>query len=1484
MAIVYYDKLYKRKGIRRLSHILSPRILDAKEFDFPIGSVVQWWKPTEHVEYLTKDYGYFTKTDKVQVESFFNYPEQTEGKFLSRSFMPNTYISDNAKKCKEFKFLKHGQSINVPDKTLKIANYGGLPGKYRYTTHYSKDYSVHRNTLATVVENMFKTNRKVFLLMDIPLTLFPRVDLDRMVKNLTPAFLQRFTNPSMFNVLELWRLLTPNNRQDAILSKIPASKLNLVDLILVVDNKLILINLNFLLACVKEYDLEHPFIKPSQAKSSIAFKKLFHKFLSKFITDQAMSEADLDLHDKYIEANGDKLESNIPDTDVEETTPIPDPEPQQPIEPIVEKTDTDNFVPTATGVMAVKSSKQEQQGDLLSRLRNVGFADNNATTPKEQEEEAIRKLEEEEEEEITRSLQEQEDEYEQLLDDQARLEEIQEDELEEEDKPTELDKAINKYEMEQPTEIIPISTLKQEDISFKDIITKKVNSLKESKVLSSQAAKKLLDSLAKQDTAKDPFNKDRTLKEVLDYSKDKIKINKEDTSITPNKVVLNEDYNNNITNMLRKDYLKDQYKKDLVRSIYSIQNYGVVIEDYNVTIQEDLLGKMEEHTITLRTIDGKTNTFKFLLPEITEDGTMCIRGQEYIMRFQRLTAILAKIDYNKVKMSTYYGTLFITKANYKKTDVGYKVMNQLSKRYIQGELTDLIAMPCDIEGIKLPLVYAQLARYINQFTYKDITFKFDYNKRYTTFPSLTKEEINKIEGKDKVLAGIYNNNPILIDNKNNLLLYNLKDKKYTTITDNLLEYLDLDLASLPIEFATLKIFKKPVPIVMLLTYYLGLNGLLGSLKAKYRTEDLTKRITDSHKYIVVKFKDTKLVIERDYDIGDMILGGLLEIEDKLKEVELNSLNNKNTLTVLFSKLDYSRLYINEIKNLETLYVDPMSVSLCKEVGLPTTFKGLVIKACELLLDDSYLSPSNITQMSIKGYERICGMVYNELVRAIKEYDNKSAYSKTKLSISPYAILTAITEDSTNVIIDDLNPIALLKQTEDVSYLGKFGFKSKESLARDSRIFNTSEVGIISEATKDSSQVGITAYMSAAPKIESVRGNVGSFNPKEDGLANVMSTSALLSPFGTTDDTKRLNFASIMNQHIVPIKNMRVPYVRTGYEAVIPIRAADKFVVTAEDNGTVTKVTKKDVTVNYKTAGTKTYKLKKWNSKVVGESCYTHELVSNVKEGDKFVKDDTLIYDKVFFEPDIFNPKRVVYKQGDMLTIALVEDPETYEDSATIHKDINSRLGTSLTKVKSIVVNHKDEILEFKPVGTNLEPSDVLFSITDNIIPMSNLDPETLKLIKELKTKSPKAKMRGTISRVEIRYNCEYKELSKTLKELVDISNQQFKEETGYEGRVTSNYSINGKGLQPGSVEIKIFIDSDVGMGIGDKMIIANQLKCTIGEVYENDLTTEDGTPIDCTFSYRSISARIVNSPILLGTTSMVLEQLGKKAVEMYFGK
>jgi hypothetical protein len=68
---------------------------------------------------------------------------------------------------------------------------------------------------------------------------------------------------------------------------------------------------------------------------------------------------------------------------------------------------------------------------------------------------------------------------------------------------------------------------------------------------------------------------------------------------------------------------------------------------------------------------------------------------------------------------------------------------------------------------------------------------------------------------------------------------------------------------------------------------------------------------------------------------------------------------------------------------------------------------------------------------------------------------------------------------------------------------------------------------------------------------------------------------------------------------------------------------------------------------------------------------------------------------------------------------------------------------------------------------------------------------------------------------------------------------------------------------------------------GDKVVYSSQLK-SIVTVSESDITTEDGQAIDALYGAKSVSARIVVSAFINGTTTTLLKEIQKQAVDIYF--
>ena len=673
------------------------------------------------------------------------------------------------------------------------------------------------------------------------------------------------------------------------------------------------------------------------------------------------------------------------------------------------------------------------------------------------------------------------------------------------------------------TEYKTVNDLLKEDPdkTLKETIKSKTGTLLEHKLMSKTEYNNINKYLDDQKTAKNPYGEGK-LSDMLVITKEDLDIPDKLTTIPDIDIIHDKEYLKDPIDAMDRHYINKVYKKDILSTLYSIQRADVIIKSHDIAEESSILGDVEIHTLEVKPLFGKPSKIVMRLPVIDEDGAFSMSGNKYKLRKQRSDIPIRKIDSNRVALSSYYGKNFITKATYKKDDEGFWFRKQLMlKAESNRKIKNIVLMPTKLIDVTVPNLYTIITRYVKMFTLDKTNYSFDFNKRVNLIGN-NKDKLKKIEGSKYVLIGnILDTEYIVMDFNNNYFKVPKTNlNKYTQI-DDLYTQLDIDVSKLPIEFASIKIFKSTIPVGLLLAYYVGLDNLLHLLKATYKKLDRNKRYTlEKDEYSLV-FGDTKLILNKKDKLATIILAGLNSLNKHTKSIDYVMFNRRDRYQLLFNEMGLSLLYTNEFKLIE-MFIDPVTKSVLEYLKLPVTFKGLLIKACELLLDGNYKNPNSADGMLIKGYERVSGMMYSELIRATREFNNKNTFSKSKVVVDPYAVWRSINDDSTSALIDDLNPISNLKQKEDLTYLGSGG-RSKESMSMSTREYHASEVGTISESVKDSGDVGVSAYLSAVPKMTTIRGlvpeNKGKLSP-----ANILSTSALLAPDGDKDDPKRLNFS------------------------------------------------------------------------------------------------------------------------------------------------------------------------------------------------------------------------------------------------------------------------------------------------------------------------------------------------------------------------
>ncbi|RKY54846.1 MAG: hypothetical protein DRP93_04585, partial [Candidatus Neomarinimicrobiota bacterium] len=348
----------------------------------------------------------------------------------------------------------------------------------------------------------------------------------------------------------------------------------------------------------------------------------------------------------------------------------------------------------------------------------------------------------------------------------------------------------------------------------------------------------------------------------------------------------------------------------------------------------------------------------------------------------------------------------------------------------------------------------------------------------------------------------------------------LKNDQVTLLGDTVVllgtldEYLDIDQSKVPPQVATVQVYTTTIPVGLMLLHKYTFSQLLKITKVQYTKVPFKNGIRIEPNEYKIVFSDFVYIFDKTDRVNTLLFAGLAGIKE-LKGMPVKNVDNLHGLINVGSLISIDKSIITEVKNIFNLFLDPMTINTLTLMEEPTVMEGLLFRAMELLLTDYSPLATDLLYQEIMGDKRIAGLVYKQIAMGIRNYENKKSTSRAKITVNPYETLQIIVSDSSTVLVDDLNPIALLKQTEDVTYTG-FGGRNKDTLTRESRKVHPNDIGTISEAVKDSTEVGVSAYMSADPLLDGTTGLIIS-NDDELTKANIFSPTTLLFPYNDLDD-------------------------------------------------------------------------------------------------------------------------------------------------------------------------------------------------------------------------------------------------------------------------------------------------------------------------------------------------------------------------------
>ena len=1478
-----YQMFYRHHGIRLLPQLVSPPMTPIEQLVLPANSIFHYMEQDEQTVGIEPDDPIIhLNKGVILIDHVWELnPEASLGHPRPMPFQFNQIVLPYHKHHKQFKRLSQNIGMLRNPRNLLVVSYTLLAHRYRYQNNFLTPYNRWHNVFKTVLEKVIHyaqtTDRQQFIQLHLPDHLPSISQLNQSANHTSRPVMKRFNTDSLRILADMWHWLgvdrglefdkktepvPPLEKEDEyseeekavladqghntskykdMMSVLTADVLKRINLVWLHGGMWTTLNLGNL----ETWRKGNP-----EEKSTGNIPKLAPALLQKRFLRLQMSIAETTTAtvNKGEPEEGDHLHNPVAvetDEDGDENNTQP--------------SDFDlvgHFRPNQSdpGVFDATGQKVGRKGSLVEIINKAAKIDTASN-----DDDAAESLPEVSDDDVLRDL-------EQL--------EVVNRELDKDEKSS---SSYHEYQ-------VPEVTLESGVASVADEMVKKG-------LLSAAEHRRMVRIAGRFKEIANPFGGKGKLADLTVIKPEEIKV-EEQTLLMPSiPGVKDKSMLSSSIKSFDNRYIREILPKDIASTVLTLQKAGVAIQDYNIQKVDDFTDSFDVHVVKLIPVIGKPTTIRMQTPRVNEDGSFFAGGVKYRMRKQRGDLPIRKVSPNTVSLTSYYSKMFVKRSERAVNNYGSWLENQIVSRGITMEdesVTNIKMSDVFYHDVQVPRVYSTIAARVNAFETNGFQMMFDYAKRDEFFGDVT---VKAIEGEkhDRVLIGKNNRELLFMNFENDIYKVDNVNPSEPVLVGKIEQLIGIPMNKRPLDIAEVDIFGKTIPVVYILAYHIGLGNLISTMKATCRRVKTGNNYDLQEDEYIVKFEDEALIFKRDEEVPMMLFAGLNRFHRDIKYYSVYSFDKKDVYGNVFEDNGIGARHLREFDLMFKMWVDHITLDLLKDMGEPTDLFNLFISAVRKLKTDFHPAQMDNAWMRDKGYERVAGLMYFELVKAMRVYNSKPANANAAVEVNPQAVWMSILQDQSVMPIEESNPIQCLKEKEEVISSGKGG-RTARSMTEKSRQFHANSIGVVSEATKDNADVATITYLTADPNYTSLRGTTRRLSEAKGNAAKIVSTSMLLAPGADIDDPKRVNFINIQNSQTVHCEHYTPLPCRTGYERVIPHRTDELYAKTARTDGVVTELTDKVITVHYKDDEVVHYELGRRFGKWAGH-VIPHEIITPLKKGSKVKQGTVICYNKKYFTPDHLDPTQIMMKTGVLARTVLWESTDTLDDSSAISSEFAKKLVTLGTHVRNIKVTFDQEVRNLLRAGEEVDHESILCTIHNATAGNADIyDEAALSTLSILASSSPRAKMIGKIEKIEVIYTGDLEDMTGTLRALAEKSDNDIRKlnkqlgKKAADGKVEVGYRVDGHPMDSDTAVIRVYITGPTEMGIGDKAVFANQMKSIVARVFDGVNETEDGQPIDAMFGYLSVANRIVLSAELTGTANTLLKRLGDLAVEAYESK
>ena len=961
-----------------------------------------------------------------------------------------------------------------------------------------------------------------------------------------------------------------------------------------------------------------------------------------------------------------------------------------------------------------------------------------------------------------------------------------------------------------------------------------------------------------------------------------------------------------------KTYNDTLMKKDITNAIMSFNDKSMplFIRDIKVEDTSDELNYKETYTINFEDSNRKRHTIKVDIPKFVDDKFLYIGGNRKVIKKQNLFYPVVKTSADIVQITTNYNKMFIQRVGTKSISTIERLKTVLKKSDQYKEFFTMGNSLVINNKYVTTLEYDEISKIVTKFHDGKCTLFFDQRDAQTYAESKSIE----IPKGHMFIGTAKDGSPVFINTKTQ------KTDDGKSVVEVLLEASPTEVQEMyktvkgpsKIMYTKAKVMSQFVSVGLLIGFWEGLTSLLKKGKVKYHLVDKLPELKPTENFI--KFADCFLVYESVVGI-DLLLNGFKLIDTA--NYKIAEMDTKEPYMPYIIKVYGKSDIVNALLNVYEFTMDPITVEVCEDINLPTDLVELIIYAVSLLSDSQFTYEINQNLSRIRSNEIIPAILYERLAKNYIFY--KKSNGKQKFSVPQDCVIKEVIGLKTVEDYSTLNPILELEMLRGVSSKGFRGTNLDESYTVAKRSFDPTSTGVISPSTSPDGSVGVSKTLTMDPSIKSLRGYVDVKNDKPNELhdTSLFSPGELSIPLcATKDDPTRLGHALKQSKHVIPVKNSSPVLMSNGMEEVCRFQLSSDFAVNAKDNGEVVEYDEGThiMIVKYRNGDYQAVNLDHTIVKNGGGGFFlSNQLITPLKVGDKFKKDDVLAYHKDFFTNDSFNHCRM--NMGTLAKVAIMSTYNTYQDATMITEKLSDDAATEMCFVKQVTIGKNANVEYIIKKGDEVKVGDSLIqfdnSYEDNSLNslLANLSADEQDSILQDSRNDVHSKYSGVIEDIKIYSTVDLDELSPSLRKIVSSYYNQINKKKKLLEKYDSNSEhsivkcgmlltettkkiepskfgvIKGQKIEEGGVLIEFYVKHSEPLEIGSKIANFTALKNTIGEIipagYEPWSSYRPDEEISTIIASNSILKRMTPSILLTALGNKCIIELKHRLKEIY---